>query len=117
MLRIACAYLMLLAAAAASPAIALDSRTLTVDDASYRIVELDLARETLELRWRGPDAQPLAGIDGLRRWGEAQGRELLFAANAGIYDRAFRPLGLYIEDGRTLRPLNTTPGAARAGNL
>jgi uncharacterized protein YigE (DUF2233 family) len=117
MLRIACAYLMLLAAAAASPAIALDSRTLTVDDASSRIVELDLARETLELRWRGPDAQPLAGIDGLRRWGEAQGRELLFAANAGIYDRAFRPLGLYIEDGRTLRPLNTTPGAARAGNF
>jgi uncharacterized protein YigE (DUF2233 family) len=108
---------LLLAATAAQPAAALQSRTLGAAGADYRIVELDLADDALELHWRDDDASAFASIDGLRRWGEARGRELLFAANAGIYDRAFRPLGLHVEEGRTLRPLNTTPGAARAGNF
>lgn len=101
----------------AAPAAALESRTLDTDDGTYNIVELDLARDALESHWRDADAQPLASIERLRDWGAMQGRELLFATNAGIYDRAFRPLGLYIENGSTQRPLNTTPGAARAGNF
>ena len=97
---------------------ALESRTVDMDGGdAYRVVELDLAHDSLELHWRDAEAQPLASIDGLRRWGAAQGRELLFATNAGIYDRAFRPLGLYIENGNTQRPLNTVPGAAGAGNF
>lgn len=98
-------------------AAALESRRLHVGEADYRVVELDLARDTLESHWREADGDPLASIDGLRRWGEAQGRELLFATNAGIYDREFRPLGLYIEGGVTLRPLNTSRGAPGSGNF
>ena len=92
--------------------------TLHVGDADYRVVELDLAprhagtalaRRRRQRRWRASTA--------LRRWGEAHGRELLFATNAGIYDREFRPLGLYIEEGVTLRPLNTSRGAPGSGNF
>ena len=111
-------FAMLLAVAAvALPAAALEGRSVNLDDGAYRVVELDLAHDALESHWRDADAQPLASIERLREWGAAQGRELLFATNAGIYDRAFRPLGLYIENGATQRPLNTTPGAARAGNF
>lgn len=96
---------------------ALESRRAHLNDVDYRVVDLDLSRDKLELHWHGADRQPLASIEGLRHWGEAQGRQLLFATNAGIYDRQFQPLGLYIEDGATLRPLNTSRGAARSGNF
>ncbi|HEY0231931.1 MAG TPA: phosphodiester glycosidase family protein [Dokdonella sp.] len=99
------------------PAAAVDGRNLHVDDVDYRVVDIDLAHETLEAHWRDPAGTAFASIDALRRWGEQQGRTLRFAANAGIYDRQFQPLGLYIEDGTTLRPLNTAKGSARSGNF
>ena len=93
-------------------AAALESRTLHAGDADYRIVTLDLAHDALELRWRDADGKPYGSIEALRRGDD---RALRFATNAGIYDREFRPLGLTIADGETLRPLNTTRG--RSGNF
>lgn len=101
----------------AAPACALDSRDVDFDGAMYRVVRVDLARERLELLWRDAAGAPYAGIDGVLRAADAQGRRLLFATNAGMYDRQFRPLGLHIEEGRTLRPLNTARGEARSGNF
>ncbi|MBN8727391.1 MAG: phosphodiester glycosidase family protein [Xanthomonadales bacterium] len=106
-----------LSLAMAAPAVALDSERATVDGIGFRVVRVDLARERLELLWRDGEGAPLAGIEGLRRQAQSQGRRLIFATNAGIYDREYRPLGLHVEEGRTLRPLNTTPGAPRAGNF
>jgi uncharacterized protein YigE (DUF2233 family) len=85
---------------------ALESRTLTIDDADYRVVRIDLSREALDLYWLEASGAPYGSIDALRRSGEADGRTLRFAINAGIYDREFRPLGLAIGASRTLRPLN-----------
>ncbi len=45
----------------------------------------------------------LAGIDG-------DGR-VQMAMNGGIYDKAYAPLGLYIEDGKRLTPVNRSPAA------
>lgn len=105
------------ALACGSASAAVQSRPLSFEAARYRIVQIDLARDTLELHWRDADATPFANIDRLRAWGEQHARTLLFATNAGIYDRQYRPLGLYVEDGRTLRPLNSASGAARSGNF
>jgi uncharacterized protein YigE (DUF2233 family) len=102
---------------AATPVAALDTRTVRQDDASYRVVEVDLARDRLELHWKDDSGKPLASIEALRHWGDSQGRKLLFATNAGIYDHAFRPLGLHVEEGVTLRPLNTVRGNASRGNF
>lgn len=97
---------------------AVDSRHIVFEDLGYRVVTIDLRRETLELHWR-PDAQGHAfgSIDALRTWGETQGRHLLFATNAGIYDRQFAPLGLYVEDGKQRVPLNLARGNPNAGNF
>ena len=100
-----------------SVADALESRRAHLNEVDYRVVDLDLSRDKLDVHWHGADLQPFASIEGVRQWGAAQGRQLLFATNAGIYDRQFQPLGLYIEDGATLRPLNTSRGAPRAGNF
>lgn len=95
---------------AASRAGAIESRTLHTPESDYRVVEVDLDRDALALVWRDASGQPYASIEALSAKGEAEGRTLLFATNAGIYDRQFRPLGLTIADGVVLRPLNTTRG-------
>lgn len=109
--------LLILGAAQAAPAVALEARTIQFDGIGFRLVELDLAHDRLELRWKDSHGNAIAGIEGLRNSADPSGRELLFAANAGIYDREYRPLGLHIENSRTLRPLNTVRGNASAGNF
>lgn len=102
----------------ASPAQAVDSSELTFDGQTYRVVHLDLKREKLSLHWRDPQTtQPFGSIDALRQWGEAHGQKLLFAANAGIYDKQSAPLGLYVEDGKVAVPLNLNHGNPASGNF
>ncbi|HVT33686.1 MAG TPA: phosphodiester glycosidase family protein [Rhodanobacteraceae bacterium] len=109
------ATILALAMLASSTARALESRLVETDGVRYRVVMLDLAHETLELRWLDDEGRAYGSIDALRQAAETDGRMLLFATNAGIYDRENRPLGLAIADGRVLRPLNTARG--RSGNF
>ncbi|MEI7036361.1 phosphodiester glycosidase family protein [Fulvimonas yonginensis] len=113
------AALLLAALAGCAPqARALDSEERSFEGQSYRVVSIDLRREPLTLHWRAPeDGEPFGDIDSLRLWGEKHGRRLLFAANAGIYDAAYRPLGLYVEDGKALVPLNLAHGNPASGNF
>nr|WP_132146907.1 phosphodiester glycosidase family protein [Luteibacter rhizovicinus] len=101
-----------------TPADALDSRDVVFENQSYRVVSIDTRRDAIELHWRDPETQqPFGTIEALRAWGEGKGRTLAFATNAGIYDRQFAPLGLYIEDGKTVVPLNLVHGNPRSGNF
>ena len=84
----------------------------------YRVVKLDLAKADLGLHWRDPaTGKAFASVEALRQWGEARHRQLLFAANAGIYDARGEPLGMYVEDGKPIKPLNTAHGDPAAGNF
>ena len=96
---------------------ALEARELRFAGADYQVVDIDLSRDVLELHWQDATGAPLASIERLREWGQGDGSRLVFATNAGIYDREYRPLGLHIEHGQTLRRLNTSRGSARAGNF
>ncbi|OOG54463.1 phosphodiester glycosidase family protein [Rhodanobacter sp. C03] len=101
-----------------STAQALDSSELAFEGQNYRVVHLDLKREPLSLHWRDPQSsQPYGNIEALRQWGNAHGQRLLFATNAGIYDKQFAPLGLYVENGKTVVPLNLSHGNPASGNF
>jgi prepilin-type processing-associated H-X9-DG protein len=54
-----------------------------------------------------PGGKPLRSLPALHQHLGAEAGRLRFAMNAGMYDRAGKPIGLYIEDGRERRPLNT----------
>jgi uncharacterized protein YigE (DUF2233 family) len=112
------ALLPLALAGCAPQARALDSEVRAFEGQNYRVVSIDLKREPLTLHWRAPDSgAPFGGIESLRQWGEKNGQRLLFAANAGIYDAAFKPLGLYVENGRTQVALNLAHGNPASGNF
>jgi len=94
------------------------SRELSFDGQTYRVVTLDLKHDPLSLHWRDPASGEAYGdIETLQQWGETHGRRLLFATNAGIYDRKAAPLGLYVENGKTLVPLNMAHGNPASGNF
>ncbi len=117
--RVLLPWLLLLVAPGCAPtAQALDSSELAFEGQNYRIVHVDLKRHQLSLHWREPQSgQPFGSIETLRQWGEQRGRRLLFAANAGIYDHKFAPLGLYVENGKTVVPLNLAHGNPASGNF
>ncbi len=97
---------------------ALDSGEVAFAGQNYRIVKVDLKREVLSLHWRNPQSgQAFGSIESLRQWGDAHAQRLLFAANAGIYDKQFAPLGLHVENGKTLVPLNLVHGNPASGNF
>ncbi|MGH8152226.1 MAG: phosphodiester glycosidase family protein [Rhodanobacteraceae bacterium] len=94
------------------------SRDVVYDNVHYRVVTIDLAKSHLTLHWRDPATdKPFATIHALQAWAATDGRQLLFAANAGIYDAHGEPLGLYVENGKALKPLNTAHGNPAAGNF
>ncbi|MBV8157272.1 MAG: hypothetical protein JO278_06430, partial [Dyella sp.] len=87
-------------AGCAQPAQPVDSTERVFENQNFRVVSIDLTRETLSLHWKDPESgEPYGTINALRQWGMSHGRRLLFAANAGIYDRQFAPLGLHVEGG------------------
>jgi uncharacterized protein YigE (DUF2233 family) len=92
------------AAFAASP----PCQSLTFDGAAYTVCEIDLRRHAVKLFWRKPDGEPYGHLSALPL-AQRAGR-LVFAMNAGMYDPAYRPVGLYVENGHELVRANTRPG-------
>jgi len=71
---------------------------------------VDPARQKLSLYWRDDTGNPFESLERLDAWWTAQGLQLDFAVNSGIFmdsPQGPRPLGLHIEEGKELVPLNT----------
>jgi uncharacterized protein YigE (DUF2233 family) len=67
----------------------------------------DSPKYHIELRLLDKSGKPLGSFKRLIKELDSEGRELTFAMNAGIYMQNQMPLGLYIENGKTYRKLNT----------
>ncbi len=95
-------------AAFAAPA---PCQAVTHEGSSYTVCEVDLRRHAVKLFWRKADGEPygyLAALPSLL--GGRAGQKLLFATNAGMYHPDYRPVGLYVENGRELAHANTKAG-------
>ena len=67
-------------------------------------------KQELCLYWKNDSGQLLRSLQALKLYASSQNKELLFAMNAGMYKTDNSPLGLYIENGKTITPLNTKSG-------
>ena len=77
---------------------------------AYTICEVDLGKHTVRLYWKRSDGTPYAYLSALPRTLDGEAGRLLFATNAGMFDPALRPVGLYVEQGRELVHANTASG-------
>jgi uncharacterized protein YigE (DUF2233 family) len=104
------AFTLLAISLCASPAFAASSpcRSLTVEGAAYSVCEIDLRRHIVRLFWRKPDGPPYGYLSALPS-AQRSGR-LVFAMNAGMYAPDYRPVGLYVENGRELVRVSTKAG-------
>ncbi len=75
---------------------------------SFRWIEL--AGHRVQLLWTDDANTPFGQMEVARQSLEADGWTVLAVANGGIYDTSLKPLGLHIEDGTELVPLNTKSG-------
>lgn len=79
------------------------------EGARYTICDVGNAEE-IRLFWDGEDG-PYRSFSALADALKAGGELLGFAMNAGMYDTNFRPLGLYVEDGKEKVGISTTDAA------
>jgi len=101
--------LLLLPLADAAPAAtAFSVRHQGIDFDVYRLDKSE--EQNLEFFWKQSDGTPYSTIYALREALQADGRDLIFAVNGGIYSEQFTPLGLYIEGGKRYYQLTRGSG-------
>lgn len=92
------------------PASGVTVRALDHGGATFDAVVIDLRRARLRLvgQTLGPSAvRTFAGLDA---WVEGEGERVVVATNAGLFHADHRPVGLHVEQWRTLRPLDRGEG-------
>ena len=76
----------------------------------YTVVKVDLRTEKLALFLNDDTGTAFKRFDRLEAWLKARNKQLLFAANAGMYHADFAPVGLLVREGREEAPLNLADG-------
>jgi len=98
---------------ALSGILALTIRSATAMDVDtaeqFTVVHVSLVKDDLKLIWKS-DKSAVSTFENLATLVKSRHRKLVFAMNAGMFMTDFSPLGLYIENGKLLRPLNTRSG-------
>jgi len=77
----------------------------------FVICSFDSRTDRLQLFWRDSEGKPYGGFDTLSSALKRVGKVLAFAMNAGMYQPNTAPVGLFIEGGRQIVPVNKSNGA------
>jgi uncharacterized protein YigE (DUF2233 family) len=85
-------------------------QTITHERSTYTVCSVDLHTHIIQLFWKRADGVDYRHLDRLPQTLDARSGPLLFATNAGMFDPAYRPVGLYVENGRQLVGANTRSG-------
>lgn len=101
--------------AACGEARAVSCRDLDFEGASYTVCDV-AAGEDLRLFAEGP-AGPFRSFAALEEHLAGTGKALVFAMNAGMFDEAYKPVGLFVEAGIEKKRLVTRDGPGNFGLL
>ncbi len=111
------AILTLASAALGTGAPAADCRNLAFESVPFTACEIDLATEDVRLFLNDASGRPFGGFASIAAHVGAQGRQLAFAMNGGMYHPDRTPVGLYVEDGLEVTPIVTGAGPGNFGLL
>lgn len=74
------------------------------DRIAMRVV--DPNKESITFHWKNDSDNVMGNIAALDRALQRQGKALRFAMNGGMYTRSQGPVGLYVEEGRMIHPID-----------
>lgn len=77
----------------------------------FLVRTVDPKKEDLRLFWKDDQGDLLHNFTGLEKAVSAKGEKLVFAANAGMFEPDSRPVGLLVQDGIEMAPINLMDGA------
>lgn len=79
------------------------------DDTGQVIIDHIINPQTTEIRffWKDEEGHILGNFENLKKHLSQNKEELIFAMNGGMFDKNYSPVGLYIEKGEIIHPLNT----------
>ncbi|MCC2546386.1 phosphodiester glycosidase family protein [Hymenobacter sp. BT175] len=66
--------------------------------------------QEIRLYWQD-HGKRFGSLGNLKAWLRGHGQTLVFACNGGMFHPDYSPVGLFIQEGRTITPLNTGTGA------
>jgi uncharacterized protein YigE (DUF2233 family) len=85
-------------------------RTLTFEGDPFTVCRAEAGKDDIRLSLRDAGGKPHRRLSILKtHLGEAAGK-VKFAMNAGMFDGRSAPIGLYVENGKQLKPINTRNG-------
>jgi uncharacterized protein YigE (DUF2233 family) len=87
------------------------------EGSDYIVCTVDAGKADLRLFWKNENGEPHRYFSSVAGAVEAGGGHLVFALNAGMYRQDFSPMGLYVENGKELRPANRAKTNGAAGSL
>lgn len=77
----------------------------------FTTIRVDVRTERVELFLRDEAGRTFNRFDRLESWLAGRNRRLRFAMNAGMFQPDFSPVGLLVQDGRQVSPLNLSDGS------
>jgi uncharacterized protein YigE (DUF2233 family) len=107
MLRCAAA---LAVVAFATPATAA-CKAMDFEGESYKVCRFDLSTDKLALFNLDAAGAPYGSFAALSRALAAEGKQLTFAMNAGMFGEDLKPIGLYVENGKQAHKINRRSGS------
>jgi uncharacterized protein YigE (DUF2233 family) len=82
----------------------------TSEDDKILSYVVDPKSQDLQLYWKDDSLKIFRSILNLKTWLDKKHKTLVFAMNGGMYKQDNSPQGLFIQENKTLAPLNTSSG-------
>ena len=77
----------------------------------FTTIRVDVRTERVEIFLRDDAGRAFRRFDRLNSWLAGRNERLLFAMNAGMFQPDLSPVGLLVQDGREVSPLNLSDGS------
>jgi uncharacterized protein YigE (DUF2233 family) len=79
-------------------------------DAKILAYTVEPKKQNLQLYWKNDKGEILGSIQHLKTYVERKNLTLTFAMNAGMFTEQYSPVGLFIQDGKTIKNINKSNG-------
>lgn len=81
------------------------------DENTFVLYKINPQKQNLQFYWKSSKNEILKSIDHLKNEAESKNENLVFAMNGGMFEPDNSPKGLYIENFKILKPLDTQQGS------